>query len=448
MSGSIPSAQFAARSDHGAITAALLSLALIAGLATTSAPAMTPLPSTPEQPVHMLCVDAGGNPVANAELHLYQCVSEKALHYDHFGPFTSDAQGKAVCPKAVFSNEHGNFDRWIYARVPGRLVGVARGAKWTNRAAFNPEGRVKLFPSRSIEGQVTVPAGFDLSKVTIRARYLTISSGPGALDYATFARHDQFPGLDTALPEIFECRPDSAGRVRFSDIPVHGQLTLVSSGAGLAEAQWRNDGNSFDKPIELALEKESFVSGRVLLPDGKPAIGMKVSTRLAPREHGKTFFLSSFHAASSSNGEFAIHSLPQIDFVLLLEDPKKRWVFRPLQGLLVEPGNDPRLVLSMEAGTLVSGRIIDQQGKPVQAASLAAVADAHRGPGLAADTSDENGHYQFRLPSGNAHLYFSGLPDGFAYPKPQVVKELEIKPGRADIQHLDFTLERQSTEHR
>jgi hypothetical protein len=102
----------------------------------------------------------------------------------------------------------------------------------------------------------------------------------------------------------------------------------------------------------------------------------------------------------------------------------------------------------MEAGALVSGRIIDEQGKPVQAASLSAVFDAHGGPGLASDTSDEDGHYQFRLPSGSAHLYFSGLPDGFAYPKPQVVKEVEIKPGQADIQHLDFILERQSTERR
>jgi hypothetical protein len=85
-------------------------------------------------------------------------------------------------------------------------------------------------------------------------------------------------------------------------------------------------------------------------------------------------------------------------------------------------------------------RIIDAQGKPVQAATLAAVADAKGGAGLGSDASDETAHYQIRLPSGSAHLYFSGLPDGFAYPKPQVVKELEIKTRQADIQNLDLTL--------
>jgi hypothetical protein len=105
---------------------------------------------------------------------------------------------------------------------------------------------------------------------------------------------------------------------------------------------------------------------------------------------------------------------------------------------------DPKLALSMEAGVLVSGRILDPQGKPVQAAGIAAVADTKGGPMLGADMSDSSGHYQFRLPSGSAHLYFNGLPDGFAYPKPQMVKDLEIKPGQADIQNLNFTLERQA----
>jgi hypothetical protein len=34
------------------------------------------------------------------------------------------------------------------------------------------------------------------------------------------------------------------------------------------------------------------------------------------------------------------------------------------------------------------------------------------------------------------------LPDGFAYPSPATVKQLEIKPGQADVENLDFTLTR------
>ena len=98
----------------------------------------------------------------------------------------------------------------------------------------------------------------------------------------------------------------------------------------------------------------------------------------------------------------------------------------------------------MQAGTRVSGRVFDTEGKPVQAASFSAIADSKDGPGLSHDSTDGNGRYQFRLPSGSAQLYFDALPDGFAYPDPQIVKRLDIKPGQADIQNLDFTIQRRS----
>jgi hypothetical protein len=391
----------------------------------------------------MLCVDKEDKPVAGAEVHLYQCESELDVHYRHYGPFTSDAHGKAISPEAVFSNAQGNFDRWIYARVPGRLVGVARGAKWTNRTAFNPEGKVKLFPSRTIEGHVTVPAGFDPAKVVIKVRYMNVFFGSGMLEYESFPRHDQFPGLDTALPEIFEHHPDAKGRIRFADIPVLGELTLVTSGDGLGEAQWKNDKNTFDQPIQLTIEEESFISGHVLAPDKKPAVGLKVTARLSARGRRQNWFLSSFRAVTDENGKFAIHGLPQTEFVLSIEDPKKLSVFRPRVDLFVDRQKDPALTLAMERGTLVRGRIKDAEDKPVQAAGFAAVADDHGGPVLADDSTDANGRYQFRLPSGRACLYFSGLPDGFAYPNPPIVKEIDIKSGKPDIENLDFTIRRQ-----
>src|SRR5262249_30296299 len=138
-------------------------------------------------------------------------------HYAHSGPFRSDENGKAVCSDAILYDS-GNYDRWFYARVPQRLVGVGRSAKWTNRAAFNTEGRVVMRASQSLEGKVTVPAGFDPRKVTVLVRSMHIHKGPGDMNFESFPREDHFPGLDTALPEIFECRPDSDGRIRLGDV--------------------------------------------------------------------------------------------------------------------------------------------------------------------------------------------------------------------------------------
>src|SRR6187455_2914090 len=81
--------------------------------------------------VSVLCVDADGKPVEGAETYLFQNYGGgDQVRYVSSGPMKSDAAGKATFPQAIFSDALGNFDRWIYARVPGKQVGVARTARW------------------------------------------------------------------------------------------------------------------------------------------------------------------------------------------------------------------------------------------------------------------------------------------------------------------------------
>jgi hypothetical protein len=262
--------------------------------------------------------------------------------------------------------------------------------------------------------------------------------------YQSFPRDDHFPGLDTSLPERFECRPDPGGRIRFDDVPMRGRLYLVTAGDGLGEAQWMNEGETFDKGVQLDIGEESVVSGRVLAPEGKPASGMKVTARLSISARRRNTILTSFRAVTDGGGRFAIHGLPQTEFVLSIEDPRKLWTFRPAEDLLVQPHEDPKLTLNMEPGVPVSGRVLDPEGKPVQGAFFSAVADSQGGPSLSESGTDAEGRYQFRLPAGTARLYFNSLPGGFAYPSPPVVKSLEIKSGQPDIRDLDFTIRRRA----
>jgi hypothetical protein len=397
---------------------------------------------SPNDNVNMLCIDYEGNPVSGAEVHLFQRTGGKDARYVHFGPFQSDEHGKAVCAEAVFSNENGNFDRWIYARIPGRLVGVARCAKWTNQRVINSEGRVELQPSRPVEGKLNVPQGYDPTKVTVRVQALHVLTAGADLStsYNSFPRDDGFPGLDTALPEIFDCRPDAAGGICFNDVPVRGRLYLVTVGSGLAEAQWMNENYStFDRPIELTVDAERAILGRILAPDGRPAVGMRVAARRTSRPGQRVFYLSTFRAVSDENGHFVIRGLPQSEFVLSVEDPKNSWTLRPLERIQPDP---PNLTLTMESGVVVTGRVFDSEGNPVEAAHFSAITDSDLGSGLSHATTDSEGRYQFRLPAGGANLYFDGLPDGFAYPDPQIVKHLQIKSGQRDIENLDFSIQR------
>jgi hypothetical protein len=399
-----------------------------------------------DEELTVVCVDKDGKPVTGAEVHLFQCVVGEPTRFKHFGPFESDEQGRATCQRTVVYDVQGHFDRWAYAHVTGRLVGVARSTNWKNRKPINAEFRVDLQPSRSVEGQVTVPEGFDPAQVIVHTQVLHIKTGPRPFDFQSFPRHLPFEGLDTALADVFDKRPDAQGRIRFDDVPVHGSLYLLTAAEGLGEAQWRNNNQSFDEPIRLAINKEAILTGNVVSPDGKPAAGITVSARLSITPQTQVFHLTTFRAQTDVNGRFVIHGLPQTPFVLSVDDPTHQWLARPREGLQIASGESKDVDISMEVGIVVSGRVLDPKRNPVEGAALSAVTDSNGGPGLADDMTDREGRYRLRLPSGGARLYFNSLPNGFAYPDPQVVKELDLKTGQDPIEGLDFTLLRKAND--
>ena len=396
-----------------------------------------PLAATNHQ-VEVLCVDANGNPVAGAEVHLFQDTGGAQPRYLHSGPLKSGEDGKASYPRALFSNPLGNFDRWIYARVPGKLVGAARSARWSGTNIINSEARVKMMPSRSVEGLVKVPSGFTPSDVSVSVKTLHIVTGDGFMDYESFSRELVFQGLHNSLPANFVKTPDAQGRIRFDDIPVRGRLYLVTHAQGLGEAQWMNQNNVFEKPIELTVEKEARLLGQVLNPSGDPAAQVKVLARIS--EH--TPYSSTFTTMTDERGRFELKGLPTTKFGVSIQDDQKRWLFVPLENVQASDGPPKQLLLQLESGVEITGRVLDSQGKPVPHAHFSALADTSESPGLDHCTTDLQGRYRFLLPPGPAKLYFNALPDGFAYPKPQIIKRLSIQAGQGAVSGLDFTLKR------
>jgi beta-lactamase regulating signal transducer with metallopeptidase domain len=419
---------------------------------TTAADADANAAAAAPHTVSVLCVGANGKPVEGAEVHLYQGVRQAGVaHYLHFGPLKSDAQGQVQFPQALFVNSLGNFDRWVYARVPGKLVGVGRSARWIiQRDIVNPDARVQMMPSRSIEGHVTVSEGFDPRTVTVKVRTMDIATGDGDFALQSFPRQDNFRGLDTALPQYFESNPDKDGRFRLNDVPVRGHLYLVTSGKGLGEAQWRNDWQSraFDKPIEIKVEKERKLVGRVVSPTGEPVGGAEVRARISILWRPSVMYLSTFQAVCDDAGRFQISGLPVVRLVVSATDPNHRWVFRPLEGIEGTEENGRELNLKMENAVELSGTVADSDGNPVEGAAISALADTQEGPGLDDNSTDQHGRYHLRVPAGGAHLYFNALPDGFEYPDPQIIKRVKISAEQPAIKDLNFTLKRQSAKKR
>ena len=392
--------------------------------------------------VTVRCVDAHDKPVAGAEVYLFQHIGHNN-RFVQFGPYVTDSAGIADCTQEI-KRQDGGHDRFMYARVPGKLVGVARSAKWKGQAPFNSENRVRLFPSQTVQGSVSVPPGFDPNQVKVRVQTLHVAFGESMFAYESFPRDNNFPGLDIAIPDIMTAQPDPQGKFAFKDVPVRGQLYLVTTADGLGEAQWRNDGQAINGPIRLDLTRESFVAGKVLAPDGTPVHGAKVTARLSVRGRIKLSHLTSFTVETDRAGEFNIKGLPQTEFTLDVNDPEKRWTFRPLENQFVEPNTNESLTLHLETAIHVRGHVYDPDGHPIAAAHFSALADSEEAPGLDHSSTDENGAYDFLLPAGKAQLYFNALPEGFAYPDPQIIKKLDVSAGQQDVEDLDFTLQRKA----
>jgi hypothetical protein len=309
------------------------------------------------------------------------------------------------------------------------------------RDIINPDARVQLMPSRSVMGQVSVPKGFDPASVTVCVRVMHVATGDGDFDYQSLPREPAFRGLDTCLPKIFECHPDAAGRIKLDDVPVRGHLYLITSGAGLGEAQWRNDwkGRAFDGPIEFSIKEEKKLVGRVLSPDGEPVVGAEVSARIS---QANFVYLSTFRSTTDKEGKFSIAGLPDVEFIVAVRDPQARWAIHPREGVRGRAAPGEELTLKLQTPVAVSGTVRDPEGKPVEAAALSALADTREGPGLDSTSTDRNGRYRLRLPPGKAKLYFNAVPDGFDYPNPQIIAQLDLLPKEKSVENLDFTLPR------
>ena len=184
--------------------------------------------------------------------------------------------------------------------------------------------------------------------------------------------------------------------------------------------------------------------GQVLSPDGKPVAAAVVTARLSAIPRPSPKYLSIFKAVTNEKGQFAIHGLPQWEYHLKVADSSKRWVFRPQESVPVAAGQRREMVLQMETGVPVSGRVLDPDGKSVERAAVAAITEGQDDVGLDDAQTDAEGRFQFHLPSGIARFAFRGVPEGFDYPKPEFVKQLDIKAGQAPIDDLQFTLPRRS----
>ena len=162
--------------------------------------------------------------------------------------------------------------------------------------------------------------------------------------------------------------------------------------------------------IDVRLEEGCGIAGKVLGPDGVPYSGVRLRVLPAGEKPG-------FHSweqrlgESDAEGRYAIRGLPDGDYVLrantrglVLEEP-----FR----FTVAHGDRLAHDLSLGVGRLITGRIVDVNGRPVAGAEVEHHAlDDGYAYGTAGVT-DEDGHFRFTglpLERRRFDLWLSYLP--------------------------------------
>lgn len=395
-------------------------------------------------------MDATGLPVEGAEVYLFQMKQGKSKSTSDnnwvpqlSGPFKSNKAGLAACGDAIFLNENGKYSRTIYARVAGKLVGVAVSANYDGIPVTNPKHQVSMHVSRSVEGTVKVPTGFDPAKATVIVDALQVSNGGGAEDDTLLDRT-----LTNLLPQFFTFQPDGDGKVAIKDVPAYGFMVLVATAPGLAATKWSNttlvDGSApkdnFDNPIGISMQKESVISGRVVAPDGKPLSDVVVFANR--RDSSDNVFihwnqvpaLQSFEATTDKSGAFSLRNLPTGNYRLELDEVPNNWAIVQPMEVSTYPAA-PRIVKLQVLPTVqVSGRVLDAAGKPVAGAFIYSSPGSRMAGGLG-----EKGQFNLRLPATKVTLHVT-IPNSQTGKSENLKKELDLKPGQAPITDLNFSL--------
>ncbi len=405
----------------------------------------TAVPELPDRVV-VVCKDELGRPVKNAEVFVMQVAKHAEMkgRYELFGPFTSNAKGRALGPPAM-TFDGGKYDRLVYARVPGTYIGVSRSLRWTTEDDSETSIEVKLVAARKVKGKVKVPEGFDVCAVTVRVHAFYTPGWPET--GGTFPRNSRFPGIQHLWPERFEFHPSPDGTFEFMDMPVGGRVYLMAEAPGLGQAQYANVGRGkipIADLVVIPMEKERIIEGLVI---GLPGITENEAQVSILPISGKVRVHLPFESTTTALGEFRIVGLPAADtYEVSVTANDSRLAFRP-RRFTIEDGATTRLELRLGRSVHVAGEVVDADtGKGIADVWVVAIEPHEYGsrPRLGSCRTDSKGRFALNLPTGSVAVYLMGRPAAYNSPKPPIKKTFEITEGGAPAEDLRFTLVRSS----
>lgn len=201
-------------------------------------------------------------------------------------------------------------------------------------------------------------------------------------------------------------------------------------------------------PVELRLQDPVKVQLKLLLPDGKPAAGVKVAPRILIRRAGGGFrFLmlkdplkSELGATTDGNGVATLTDLPakyELDLGILDD----RFATLPYTSRITI--GDPPVTLAPPINLTLGGRIegvVTENGKPVKGVRIGA--QSPRGEGWGDGVTDASGHYVITgLIEGSYNVGVDLAPEMAKDWTARAKEGVDAIPGKTSSR-VDFVLER------
>ena len=391
------------------------------------------------------CVDAEGKPVSDAEVHVFQARKGVvgAASYEPSGPHRTGVDGVATTAIAI-DYDGGCFDRWLYARVPGKSVGAMRWLRFDTTAPPEPaEPVIRLEPSREVRGVVRGPEGVDVRTVRVRVLSLSALAGTDPIG-SPFPRYHEFPGLRDALPERFDAAVAEDGSFVLRDQPPRPLLYLAAEGPGLAQAQWFNavlPGRHIPDLVQISMQREAVLVATATDALQRPLADVLVKVRVERGGPG-TGVRCTFEGRSDAEGRVRIGGLPAGEFAVEAVHPEL--VLRPQLLTLAVGETTQGLALAFEPAIEVRGVVRSTAtGSGVERVGISAITGDEQRWLLGFAQTDPQGRFVLRLPKGTAALYVNRVPHGFQQPSAShdQLLRVDVQPGDKSLTELVFEIE-------
>ncbi|MBX7246982.1 MAG: carboxypeptidase regulatory-like domain-containing protein [Candidatus Sumerlaeaceae bacterium] len=216
---------------------------------------------------------------------------------------------------------------------------------------------------------------------------------------------------------------DSNGRYSLDAAP-GAALRVLASATGYPPAASQSvtaADHDVDK-VDIQLKPGATLRGMVQLPDGSPAEGAMVTGVITYDISGQIRMAGAGTAVSETSGSFEIKNVPGVS--MKLTAAKDGYISCSEVPVSPKPGGlTDNIILKLEKGCKLAGRITNKEGKPM--ASLSVFVASKSGKTRTASTqSDSNGHYELEnIAPGTVDINISNGSESFPFKNVQSCRE-------------------------